>query len=145
MTGPKEVLEGMIKIYQHSTSCVTAFAQNGALEALKSEASWQAAKEMTQGYRERRAVMIRLIDESEFFELKTPPQGAFYCFPSYHLDMPSVELAKALLEEVHVATVPGVAFGACGEGYLRLSYATDIHLISNAFERMNTFFMEKKR
>lgn len=145
MSGPKEVLEGMIKIYQHSTSCVTAFAQNGALEALKSEASWQAAKEMTQGYRERRAVMIRLIDESEFFELKTPPQGAFYCFPSYHLDMPSVELAKALLEEVHVATVPGVAFGACGEGYLRLSYATDIHLISNAFERMNTFFMEKKR
>ena len=145
MTGPKEVLEGMIKIYQHSTSCVTAFAQNGALEALRSEASRQAARQMTQGYRERRAVMIRLIDESEFFELKTAPQGAFYCFPSYHLDMPSVGLAKALLEEVHVATVPGVAFGACGEGYLRLSYATDIHLISNAFERMNTFFMEKKR
>jgi aspartate aminotransferase len=145
MTGPKEVLEGMIKIYQHSTSCVTAFAQNGAIEALKSEASRQAARQMTQGYRERRAVMVKLIEESEFFELKAAPQGAFYCFPSYHLDIGSVELAKALLEEVHVATVPGVAFGACGEGYLRLSYATSTELISEGFERMDTFFRRHQR
>ena len=54
--------------------------------------------------------------------------------------MPSVELAKVLLEEVHVATVPGAAFGACGEGHLRLSYATSAELISEAFERMGDFF-----
>ena len=53
--------------------------------------------------------------------------------------------AKALLEEVHVATVPGLAFGACGEGYLRLSYATDIQLIAEAFERMKTFFRRYHR
>ena len=140
MTGPKEVLEGMIKIYQHSTSCVTAFAQNGALEALRSEVSRQAVEEMTKGYAERRAVMIKLIEESEFFELTNEPQGAFYCFPSYRVDIPSLELSKALLEKVHVATVPGAAFGACGEGYLRFSYATSTELISEGFERMGTFF-----
>jgi len=140
MTGPKEVLEGMIKIYQHSTSCVTAFAQNGALEALRSEVSRQAVEEMTKGYAERRAVMIKLIEESEFFELTNEPQGAFYCFPSYRMDIPSLELSKALLEKVHVATLPGAAFGACGEGYLRFSYATSTELISEGFERMGTFF-----
>jgi len=140
MTGPKEVLEGMIKIYQHSTSCVTAFAQNGALEALRSEVSRQAVEEMTKGYAERRTLMIKLIEESEFFELSNEPRGAFYCFPSYRMDIRSLELSKALLEKVHVATVPGAAFGACGEGYLRFSYATSTELISEGFERMGTFF-----
>lgn len=139
VTGPKEVLEGMIKIYQHSTSSVTAFAQNGAVEALRSEASRQAAQQMVEGYRERRAVMMRLIEESEFFQLRSTPQGAFYCFPSYRPDVPSVELAKELLDEVHVATVAGAAFGACGEGHLRLSYATSTDHIAEAFERMETF------
>ena len=100
---------------------------------------------MTQGYRERRDVMIKLIDASDFFELGAMPQGAFYCFPSYHLNMPSVELAKALLEEVHVATVPGGAFGECGEGYLRLSYATTIDAIEEAFERIKKFFGKERR
>lgn len=143
VTAPQEVLEGMTKIYQHSTSCVTAFAQYGAIEALKSEASRQAALEMAQGYRERRDLMLRLIEEVDFFDLSAIPQGAFYCFPKYKLDKPSVELAKALLEEVHVATVPGAAFGACGEGYLRLSYATTEEAIEEAFKRIETFF--KKR
>ena len=139
VTGPKEVLEGMIKIYQHSTSCVTAFAQAGAIEALQSEVSKQAAKQMVEGYRERGAVMMKLIEESEFFECEGAPQGAFYCFPSYRSDKPSVEFSKALLEEAHVATVPGAAFGECGEGHLRLSYATSIDLIHEALERIEAF------
>lgn len=140
VTGPKEILEGMIKIYQHSTSCVTAFAQHGAIEALRAGASRQAAKQMFEGYRERRAVMMRLIEQSDFFDLRCPPQGAFYCFPSYRLNIPSLKLSKALLEEVHVATVPGAAFGTCGEGYLRLSYATSPDHMVEAFKRMDTFF-----
>jgi aspartate aminotransferase len=140
VTGPKEILEGMIKIYQHSTSCVTAFAQHGAIEALRAGASRQAAKQMLEGYRERRAVMMRLIEQSDFFDLRCPPQGAFYCFPSYRLNIPSLKLSKALLEEVHVATVPGAAFGTCGEGYLRLSYATSPDHMVEAFKRMDTFF-----
>lgn len=75
VTAPKQVLEGMIKIYQHSTSCVTAFAQAGAVEALRSEASRQASKQMVEGYRERRAVMMKLIDGSEFLTCKKVPRG----------------------------------------------------------------------
>lgn len=139
VTAPKEVLEGMIKIYQHSVSCVTAFAQAGAVEALRSEASRKAAKEMVEGYRERRAVMMELIEKSEFFECGIMPRGAFYCFPSYRPTIPSVEFAKALLEEAHVATVPGAAFGQCGEGHLRFSYATSTESIVEAFRRMEDF------
>ena len=143
VTGPKEVLEGMIKIYQHSVSCVTAFAQAGAVEALRSEASRIAAKQMVEGYRERRALLMRRIEASDFFECKRPPQGAFYCFPSYKGRKSSIRLSKALLEEIHVATVPGAAFGECGEGHLRLSYATSMESISEAFDRMESYFKKK--
>jgi aspartate aminotransferase len=145
VTGPRGVLEGMIKIYQHSTSCVTAFAQAGGIEALRSEASRRAAQEMVKGYRERREIMVRLIDESKFFEMKRLPQGAFYCFPAYRLKRPSLELSKGFLEEAHVATVPGAAFGDCGEGHLRFSYATSINDIQEAFKRMETYFGREKR
>jgi len=144
VTAPKDVLEGMIKVYQHSTSCVTAFAQAGAIEALRSEESREAAKRMVEGYKERRAIMLDLIQRSDFFELKAEPQGAFYCFPAYRLTKPSVQLARELLEEVHVATVPGRAFGECGEGHLRLSYATEPALITEAFERMEEFFRRQQ-
>ncbi len=73
-------------------------------------------------------------------ELPVDPEGAFYCFPSYHFDIGSVELSTRLLEEYHVATVPGLAFGDCGEGYLRLSYATSAKEIEDAMSRMETFF-----
>ena len=145
VTGPKDVLEGMIKIYQHSTSCVTSFAQAGAVEALRSEVSRREARQMVEGYRQRRAVMVSRIEESEFLEMAKAPQGAFYCFPSYHLKKPSLELSKALLGEVHVATVPGGAFGQCGEGFLRFSYATSIEEIEEAFKRMEIYFRRQTR
>ncbi|RKX41999.1 MAG: pyridoxal phosphate-dependent aminotransferase [Thermotogae bacterium] len=143
VTAPKEILKGMLKIYQHSVTCVTAFAQAGAIEALRSEESQQAVKRMVEGYKERRAVMLELIQQSEFFDLSVEPQGAFYCFPSYRLKKPSVEFAKELLEEVHVATVPGAAFGECGEGHLRLSYATSVENIVEAFERIESYLRKK--
>jgi len=140
VTGPKDVLKGMIKIYQHSTSCVTAFAQHGGIEALQKRKSDQAAMVMLEGYRERRALMIELIKKSNYLELRILPQGAFYCFPSYTLNMPSLDLSQSLLQEAHVATVPGSAFGTCGEGCLRFSYATTLEDIREAFERMEVFF-----
>ena len=137
VTAPKELLEGMSKVYQHSVSCVTAFAQSGAIEALRNEKSREATNQMVQGYKERRDIMLKLIAQSEFLEC-AEPEGAFYCFPAYRFGKPSVQLAKELLEEVHVATVPGGAFGC--EGYLRLSYATQTELIVEAFRRMEDYF-----
>jgi aspartate aminotransferase len=138
VTGPQEILEGMVKIYQHSATCVTAFAQAGALEALTSEESRQASQQMVAGYKDRRDLAVELQNRSEFFECAAP-LGAFYTFPAYSLDMPSLTFATELLEEAHVATVPGAAFGACGEGFLRLCYSTSKENLVEAFERMDAF------
>jgi len=138
VTGPKEILDGMIKIYQHSATCVTAFAQAGAIEALTSEESQRASQEMMAGYRERCDLTMELLKRSPFFDCRTP-QGAFYVFPSYTLDMPSLAFATELLEKAHVATVPGAAFGACGERFLRLCYSTSKEELVEAFDRIETF------
>ncbi len=143
VTGPREVLDGMIKIYQHSATCVTAFTQAGGIEALTSSESRAASQQMMAGYRERRDLTMELIEASEYFDC-APPQGAFYAFPTYSLEMPSLEFATRLLEEAHVATVPGSAFGTCGEGALRLCYSTSLENIREAFQRMETFMREWK-
>jgi aspartate aminotransferase len=137
VTGPKEILDGMIKIYQHSATCVTSFAQAGAIEALRSDESRKASQEMMRGYKERCDLSMQMIQESEYMDCFYP-QGAFYVFPSYKVDMPSLKLANLLLNEAHVATVPGSAFGECGEGFLRLSYSTSKENIVEGFKRINT-------
>lgn len=143
-TGPKDVLEGMLKIYQHSTSCVTAFAQYGALDALTNEASKKVVEMMQDTYRVRRDLMTDLIKKSEFLKLGCVPEGAFYCFVAYNVNLPSFDLAKRLLQKAHVATVPGVAFGKCGEDHLRLSYAASEEDIREAFRRMENYFRKIK-
>ena len=137
---PAEIVDGMAKIYTHSTSSVTSFAQWGALEALEGDSSAAEVSKMQQTYAQNRALMIQLIDQSAYLDLDCEPEGAFYCFPSYRVEMGSVGLATRLLEESHVATVPGLAFGACAEGHLRLSYATDGKSIEDAMGRMEMFF-----
>jgi aspartate aminotransferase len=142
VTAPREVLDGMVKIYQHSATCVNAFAQAGALEAMTSDESRRASEQMMAGYRDRCELMVGLLERSAYFDC-VPPQGAFYCFPSYRLDMPSLELATELLEEAHVATVPGSAFGQCGEGYLRLCYSTSMDNIVEAMDRMESYIQTR--
>jgi aspartate aminotransferase len=139
---PTDIVEGMLKIYSHSTSSVTSFAQWGGIEALEGEASAEAVNKMQLAYTENRALMIELINNSAYLNLEREPEGAFYCFPSYRFEMGSVDLATRLLEEYHVATVPGVAFGQCGEGFLRLSYATDRKSLEEGMARMETFFKD---
>jgi len=139
ITAAPEVVQGMLKITQHSTSCVTSFAQAGAIEALVSETSREAAKAMLDEYSDRRRLMIKLIEESDYLDLGAVPTGAFYCFPSYSCAKPSALLAQELLQAVHVATVPGAAFGDCGEGHLRLSYTAAEEEIVDAMRRMEHY------
>jgi len=136
VTGPKAALEGMVKVYQHSATCVTAFAQAGAIEALKSEESKKASQAMVKGYRERRDLIVKLLQESKHFDCFVP-EGAFYVFPSYKAKMPGLDLANLLLKKAHVATVPGSAFGTCGEGHLRLCYSTSLENIVEGVRRIN--------
>lgn len=127
-----EIIEAMVKIYQHSTTCVTKFTQPGALEALTSEESEKFVQHMVGEYKKRRDFIMGLIDKSEVFSCKKP-NGAFYVFPSYNVKMSSVEFAKKLLREAHVATVPGSAFGECGEYCLRIAYVVPNEKIEEAF------------
>lgn len=137
---PPAIVEGMLKVYQHSTSCVTSFAQAGAIEALTGDGSCEAVARMVKGYRERREAMLEALRRSEFLTLDAEPAGAFYAFPRYRSALRSLEIAKRLLQECHVATVPGKAFGPSGEGHLRLAYAAKLDSIVDAFERMERFF-----
>ena len=142
VTGPETILKGMIKIYQHSVSCVTAFTQAGGIEALHASESRSAMKSMIDNYRKRRDVMMDILEQSPFFECRVA-QGAFYCFPSYVTSQPSVDLARELLEETSVAVVPGSAFGEGGERHLRLSYSVSEEDIIEAFTRMESFFRKR--
>ncbi len=136
VAAPPEIVEGMIKVYQHSATCVNAFAQAGAIQALRSEEARQETLRMTAGYRERGELITRLMNELGFFQVEMPA-GSFYAFPSFTFRKSSLEVANLLLEKAHIATVPGSAFGACGEGYLRFSYSTSLENIVEAFERIH--------
>jgi len=142
---PADIVKGMIKIYSHSTSSVTSFAQWGGIEALESETSAAEVKKMQIAYTKNRSLMIELIKKSAYLDLACEPEGAFYCFPSYRFDMGSIEMASRLLKGCHVAVVPGLAFGRCGEGFLRLSYATESKDIEEAMGRMESFFQSLER
>jgi len=142
VTGPKQLLDEMIKVYQHSASCVTSFSQAGALEALVNKKCKEATKSMVLQFRHNRKVMMDFLDQSEHFTCSTP-DGAFYCFVRYSLPKKSLDLAKELLEKIHVATVPGKAFGDCGENHLRLSYATSEKNLIEGLDRISNYFNQQ--
>jgi len=135
VTAPREIIDGMIKIYQQSATCVTAFAQSGAIDALRNPKAAADSQKMVQGYRERCELISELITESGFFKCFIP-QGAFYAFPSYTFNRSSLEVANLLLEKAQVATVPGSAFGECGERHIRFSYSTSKENIIEGFRRI---------
>lgn len=135
VTAPREIINGMIKVYQQSATCVTSFAQSGAIDALRNPVAADESKKMIQGYFERSLLINKLIQESGFFK-GFVPQGAFYAFPSYTFDLSSLEMCNLLLEKAHVATVPGSAFGECGEKHIRFSYATSKENIIEGFKRI---------
>jgi aspartate aminotransferase len=135
VTAPREILDGMIKIYQQSATCVTAFAQSGAIDALRNPKAAADSQLMVQGYHERGQLITELIQESGFFS-GAMPKGSFYAFPSYTFKRSSVEIANLLLEKAHVATVPGSAFGESGENHIRFSYSTSKENIIEGFRRI---------
>lgn len=142
VTGPKILMEEMNKIYQHSNSCVTAFAQAGALEALRNPDADHAVNVMVDQFRRNREILTNYLEKSPYFSC-VPPKGAFYCFAKYSLPIHSVDLARDILTGCHVATVPGGAFGECGEFHLRLSYATSENNLVEALSRLDGYFADK--
>lgn len=140
-TGPEEIISQMVKIHQFAIMCAPTTSQYAAIEALRNGDSDIAT--MREAYDQRRRFLIEAFQRMGLacFE----PFGAFYVFPSIkNLNMTSDEFANRLLQEEKVAVVPGTAFGSCGEGFLRISYAYSIENLKIALERMERFVKKYK-
>lgn len=135
-TAPAVIMKQMTKIHQFAIMCAPTNSQYAAVEALRN--GDKDVEEMRESYNQRRRYLMHAFKEMglECFE----PFGAFYMFPSIKkFGMTSDEFANRLLQEEKVAVVPGTAFGACGEGFLRISYAYSIENLKIALERMADF------
>ena len=139
IAGPEPIISAALKIHQYSMLCAPIMSQMAALEALRT--GGDQVRKMCQSYFERRNLIVRGMNE---LGLKcNMPHGAFYIFPCIESTGLSCEdFAWRLLEKYHVALVPGTAFGACGEGYIRCSYATSIEELKEALQRIGTFLKE---
>jgi aminotransferase len=140
--GPNVIIEQMIKIHQFAIMCAPTTSQYAAIEALKN--GDPDVEMMREAYDQRRRYLIHSFREMglDCFE----PFGAFYVFPCIkNLGMSSEEFATKLLSEEKVAVVPGTAFGDCGEGFLRISYAYSIENLKIAVERMERFVKRYKK
>ena len=134
--GPQVIVEQMTKIHQFAIMCAPTNSQYAAVEALRHGDADVA--QMRTAYDQRRRYLMHAFKEMGLscFE----PCGAFYVFPCIkEFGMSSDEFATRLLEEEHVAVVPGSAFGACGEGFVRISYAYSLENLKLAMERLNRF------
>ena len=134
--GPKELIEQMMKVHSYTMICPTITSQEAGIEALVN--GTPAMLEMRDSYHRRRDYIVgRFNDMGMDCHL---PGGAFYTFPSIkNFGISSKEFALRLLMEHKVAAVPGTAFGACGEGYLRCCYATAQNLLEQACDKMARF------
>ena len=133
---PKEILQQMLKIHQFAIMCAPTTSQYAAVSALRNGDG--DVETMREAYAQRRRYLVHALREMglECFE----PYGAFYVFPSIKkFGMSSDEFATRLLREEKVAVVPGTAFGDCGEGYLRLSYAYSLESLKVALDRIRNF------
>lgn len=137
--GPKEVIRQMLKIHQFAIMCAPTTSQYAAVEALKNgDADVEMMREQ---YNQRRRYLLHRFKEMglDCFE----PFGAFYAFPCIkEFGMTSDEFANQLLKSKKVAVVPGTAFGASGEGFVRISYAYSIDNLRIALDRIEQFITE---
>ncbi|MFV0466754.1 MAG: aminotransferase class I/II-fold pyridoxal phosphate-dependent enzyme [Lachnospiraceae bacterium] len=134
--GPETIIEQMLKIHQYAIMCAPTISQYAAVKAVKHGDPDVAM--MREEYDRRRRYLIHRFTEMglECFE----PYGAFYMFPSIsQFHMSSEEFATRLLEEEKVAVVPGTAFGDCGEGFIRISYAYSLDNLRTALDRIENF------
>lgn len=134
--GPAAIIEQMLKIHQYAIMCAPTNSQYAAIEGLRN--CDEEVKQMREAYNQRRRFLVH-----EFRRMKLEcfePFGAFYIFPNIkEFKMTSEEFAERFLKEEKVAVVPGTAFGACGEGFLRISYAYSLEDLKEAVTRLGRF------
>jgi len=136
VAGPKEIIAAMTKIHQYTIMCVSIIAQMAACEALVT--GRKSVEEMKREYKRRRELVVHELNRIGL--ACTKPQGAFYAFPSIkNTGLSSLDFSQGLLKEQKVAVIPGTAFGAPGEGYVRISYASSLENLKEALKRIEEF------
>jgi aspartate aminotransferase len=138
VAGPKAFIDEIAKVHSHSVTHATSFAQAGGVAALTGPQDFITG--MVGAWdRRRRAVSSGLSSVKGIACL--PAEGAFYAFADIRgTGLDSMTFADRALQEAHVAVVPGVAFGAAGEGHVRLSFATGDDLLAKAVDRLGNLF-----
>lgn len=134
--GPELIIKQILKLHQFTIMCAPTTSQYAAVAALRDGDG--DVERMRTAYNQRRNFLVKALRDMglKCFE----PFGAFYVFPSIQkFGMTSDEFAGKLLKEEKVAVVPGTAFGSCGEGFLRISYAYSIEDLKVALERIERF------
>ncbi|MGC8666576.1 MAG: aminotransferase class I/II-fold pyridoxal phosphate-dependent enzyme [Chthonomonadales bacterium] len=138
---PPPVIEGLLKIHQYAMLCAPHVAQLAAIEALRNAES--DVRDMVREYDRRRRFFVAGLNAIGL--TCAEPAGAFYAFPSIAAaGLSSEEFAERLLYDERVAVVPGTAFGSCGEGYVRCSYAASLEQLEEALVRMERFMKRRK-
>lgn len=139
--GNHEIIQQMIKVHQYAIMCAPTVSQYAAVAAMHN--GDKDVEYMRESYNQRRRYL-----HHELERLKLPcfmPEGAFYMFPDIReFGMTSEEFALDLLNEEKVAVVPGSAFGECGEGFIRISYAYSIDELKEALRRIENYLKKKR-
>lgn len=132
--GPADLIDSMARVHQYSVACIDGPSQYAAIAAL--EGSQDCVEAMVAEFDKRRKFMYKRVNEVKGFSCAMP-KGAFYVFVNVRqFKASSASFADYLIREGKVATISGSAFGKCGEGYLRLSYATAYEKIEEAMNRI---------
>jgi len=139
IAAPEGFIKDILRVQQHTLTCLPPFIQAGALAALKGPQ--EPLNEMRAAFRKRRDIVVKRLNEIDGVSLR-PPHGTFYAF--FHFDYPisSMELSEMLIEKAGVALTPGSAFGKGGESFMRFSFATSEDKIERGIERMKGFLEE---
>jgi aspartate/methionine/tyrosine aminotransferase len=129
---PPELVEPVTRLAINSVSCTSAFSQYAAIAAL--DGPWDPVEQMVAEFRRRRDVIVAGLNDIDGISC-VEPQGAFYAFPNITgTGLTSAELQARLLTQAGVAALSGTAFGPCGEGFLRFSYANSVQNIQAALD-----------
>ena len=134
--GPSEVIERMVRVVEHTLTCIPPFVQDACRWALLH--GEEVAHGLRETLRERRDHLLGRLDDLGGVSY-VHPEGALYVFPRYDLEVPSSEFALRLLQEEAVAVAPGAAFGPRGEGHFRLAYTVPPERLDEAVERLRGF------
>lgn len=130
----KQIIDNMLKIQQHSVTHPSSFVQRAGVVALRE--CKEEVKSMVKEYKQSRDYFVKELNKMSTFSCWMP-KGAFYAFPKIvEIKISSEEMTEYLLNEAHVLTVPGSAFGALSRGYIRMVYSRPMEELEEAAQRM---------